>query len=1040
LQRPLAAQRLLLGVLLAAAVAACSEEPVPEPAPAAPTDSTPAAAPSPLPELVCCLQAGEVAEGDLGAGARARFAFDLAAGDGIEVVARQNGADVAILVADSAGRSVLRLDRPIGRSEPEHLVFVAEGGGTHLVEVESLEKTGNGRYRVEVVALGPATPETRRRARAIEHLALGHELRRSGAVAEAVERYRQAAEAWRALAEDGMEADALAWMAWGLSRQGRQDQAAEGFRRSAEGFRAAAQVERQAAALSDLGDVLLHLGRGDEALASYQQALALWRRIGDPAGEAKTLTQLANFHKIRNELSAAELHYKDALALWETLDRPRDVAITLANLAGIYSLAGQPELALDLLARASSVLPGSASPGDRAFVLEETGLAHGALGQTEEALAAYREALSLSRQAGSSKATVAALDGLAGLEYQAKEYEAAAGLYAAALSLVEAEGDGQRAAMYLQNLAWVHLRSGEPEQALALFGRALPTLQQGGFPAGEAATLAGIARVERELGHFDAASSWAERSLDVLEEIRAGSDRLDLRSSLLATKQSHFDFAVDTLMERHRREPGGGFDALAFEVSERARARRLLDALPGAPGSEIVADPAGGPALGSFQRRVNAAEEDRLRLLGAGAGERELGRAERTLRAALEDLRSVRGRIQPDEGRRGAAPRPLSLAEIQRSVLEPDTLLLSYDLGEERSYLWAVSSRELVAFVLPAGEVLEREARGVHDLLAHSHERGSSHQVELQAAKLSRRLLEPVAVQLHEHRRLLISVEGDLHAVPFGALPDPSGGGEPLLARHELAYAPSASALAWLDARPAPRSAAPRKLLAVVADPVFGPDDDRLRPGSPRGQGAGKTPPALGGPDLERLPYSRAEAEALRALGDAEDVLVAQSFDARKELVTGGGLAGFRILHFATHGWFSAEHPELSALVLSRLDPAGRPRDGVLWAHEISALHLPAELVVLSACDTGLGSAIHGEGFVGLSHAFFRAGAPRVVVSLWRVDDQAAVELMSRFYQALLREGLPASEALRRAQLSMRGEPRWQRPFYWAGFVLQGEW
>jgi len=228
----------------------------------------------------------------------------------------------------------------------------------------------------------------------------------------------------------------------------------------------------------------------------------------------------------------------------------------------------------------------------------------------------------------------------------------------------------------------------------------------------------------------------------------------------------------------------------------------------------------------------------------------------------------------------------------------------------------------------------------------------------------------------------------------------------------------------------------------VVADPVFGYDDDRLRSrrGFGRIEGATAPPASLGGEDLDRLPYSKAEADALEGLVDEGELLVAREFEARKELVTGGHLADFRILHFATHGSFSSDHPELSALVLSRFDEEGRPRDGVLWAHEISALRLTAKLVVLSACDTGLGSAIHGEGLVGLSHAFFRAGAPRVVVSLWRVDDAAAVELMTRFYRGLLQEGLPAADALRRAQLSMRADSRWQRPFYWAGFVLQGEW
>jgi CHAT domain-containing protein len=368
---------------------------------------------------------------------------------------------------------------------------------------------------------------------------------------------------------------------------------------------------------------------------------------------------------------------------------------------------------------------------------------------------------------------------------------------------------------------------------------------------------------------------------------------------------------------------------------------------------------------------------------------------------------------------------------------------LSYDLGEERSYLWAVTEERLETFVLPSGQDLEREARSTHYLLSHSRERASGLQVEIQVAKLGRLLLGPVADQIKEYPRIVVSVEGDLHLIPFGALPDPGSDGALLLTRHEIAYAPSASVLVWLGERQdRAGSQASGRTLAVVADPVFGPDDDRLRRtrGADLATGAGRTPPVLAGPDLRRLPYSEREADAVLALVPAKDRSSARSFAARKELLTEGGLSDYRILHFATHGWFSPEHPELSALVLSRLDEAGRPRDGVVWAHEIAALDLRADLVVLSACETGLGAPIHGDGLVGLSDAFFRAGVPRVLVSLWRVDDQAAVELMTGFYQGFLHQGLTASEALGRAQLAVRADPRWQRPYFWAGFVLQGQW
>jgi CHAT domain-containing protein len=156
--------------------------------------------------------------------------------------------------------------------------------------------------------------------------------------------------------------------------------------------------------------------------------------------------------------------------------------------------------------------------------------------------------------------------------------------------------------------------------------------------------------------------------------------------------------------------------------------------------------------------------------------------------------------------------------------------------------------------------------------------------------------------------------------------------------------------------------------------------------------------------------------------------------------VLSGQLVGYGILHFATHGLLDDEHPERSGLVLSLVDPRGRPRAGVVRAGEIAGLDLPADLVVLSACRTALGREARGEGLLSLTRAFWRAGAARVMVSLWNVDDQATAELMGRFYRALLTGGQRPSTALRAAQLSLRADPRWAPPYYWAGFILQGNW
>jgi len=156
--------------------------------------------------------------------------------------------------------------------------------------------------------------------------------------------------------------------------------------------------------------------------------------------------------------------------------------------------------------------------------------------------------------------------------------------------------------------------------------------------------------------------------------------------------------------------------------------------------------------------------------------------------------------------------------------------------------------------------------------------------------------------------------------------------------------------------------------------------------------------------------------------------------------VASQALARYRVVHFATHGLLDSERPELSGIVLSLVDQKGRPQNGFLRLHEVYNLSLPADLVVLSACQTALGREIKGEGIVGLTRGFMYAGAGRVSASLWKVDDAGTAELMRRFYAHMLKENMPAAAALRAAQVEMAGRGLYRSPYFWAAFVIQGDW
>jgi CHAT domain-containing protein len=337
-------------------------------------------------------------------------------------------------------------------------------------------------------------------------------------------------------------------------------------------------------------------------------------------------------------------------------------------------------------------------------------------------------------------------------------------------------------------------------------------------------------------------------------------------------------------------------------------------------------------------------------------------------------------------------------------------------------------------------------------------------------------VLRPVAAQI-QNKRLLIISDGALQYIPFAILPAPlasdTASAAPLIEGHEIVNLPSASVLAVLRKDEMNRKS-PSKAVAILADPVFVTKDDRVRPASAPSRpansswdpkpGSNSSVAVAAEPDMSvdtrrseldrsaqeiglsadggfpRLPFTRREADAIYGITGTQDGWEALDFDASKATALSSQLKNYRIVHFATHGLLNNDHPELSGLVLSLVDKQGNAQDGFLRMIDIYNMDLNADLVVLSACQTALGKEIGEEGLIGLTRGFMYAGAPRVVASLWKVDDEATAALMKKFYEGMLREHETPAQALRSAQQWMRTEKAWQSPYYWAGFVLQGEW
>jgi CHAT domain-containing protein len=540
-------------------------------------------------------------------------------------------------------------------------------------------------------------------------------------------------------------------------------------------------------------------------------------------------------------------------------------------------------------------------------------------------------------------------------------------------------------------------------------------------------------------------------------------------------------------MQLHKQNPNKGYDALALNVSERSRARSLVDLIKE---SNAKIRKGANPEL--LQQQTNLlqqinARETLLLNLGKSPNTNELiiKNATQRLTTEIADLRNqykelqTKIRISNPKYAQLTNPDPnkdiLKLPEIQQQ-LDKDTILLQYSLGEKRSYLWLVTPNSLDTYILPGSKEIEIEAENFRSA---SQQENTKDLFVQSAGKLSQMILAPVANKL-AGKRLLIVADGALQTIPFAALNEPNnqrGSYQALVLNHEIVNLPSVTALATQRKELANRTPAP-KTIAILADPVYSDTDCRLTNPDPNCkdelgpelQGVGQNSPSraksqvTSGLEVERsalersakklnrngstiyprLPNTGIEAKKIldivKSLNKSPNTLEALNFEANYNWATNPALNQFKILHFATHGIADGEKPENSGIILSRVDKQGKQIKGLLSLGDLFDRDYPAELVVLSACQTGLGKNVSGEGLIGLTRGLMYAGAERVAVSLWNVSDEGTSILMQEFYKQMLQENKTPAAAMRAAQIKLSQDPKWQSPYYWAAFTVSGEW
>ncbi len=797
----------------------------------------------------------------------------------------------------------------------------------------------------------------------------------------ALERFRKAG--------DGpAQALALQSLAMGSYEEGRTADAAREFERALALIPPAEEPANYAHTLHNSAMPLRVLGRFEEAIAREWESAEILRGLGDHDGEARALHTAAVILRHVGETERAAELLRIAIRLRGQTGVRREQAISLIDLAELERQASRPKAALKLDLEALELLIAS---NDRARVLLSLARDYQALGEPDRARARLEAILALElapahRFLGRALAELAALESAAGRGLESDR------LFARAISIHAANASDVDHARVLERRAEAKLARGNVAGAIADSAAALNL--------------------------FDAIGA---------QSLQA-EGRAAFRASYRATVELHIAALLAQADAVRARDPARAERLLreAFAAGDRNRAQFLAEsngAVGGAVPNELLA------ARQQVYELLIGKREQRDRLLdGVDAG------GERSEQLARE-IESLRARARLLENRlagahAGGVARATSDAAALPDALPRGVIVAQYFLGSGRHWLFeARDGRVRVHRLEPRGDA-ENLARELHQSWRST---GSAARDRLATARrLSRQLFAPLGDELPPGG-IWIVPDGALHLVPMAVL---AAMAWPRAAPGAATVIPALSTLTpGADAQHGPQH-----LLAVIADPVYTPDDPRIRAADHAVDGthpAVTVPASSADGSIRRLPSTAIEARDLVALvGDGQQTLALIGVDASRSQVAHAPLERYRFVHFAVHARADARDPALAMLALSRWTAEGRPLDGALRVYDIARMRFNADLVVLSGCDTALGREIAGEGPIGLSHAFLRSGARAVLATLWQVPDTSTAVLMREFYRQLLREGRPAPVALAIAQAELRSRPRWKDPYFWAGFQL----
>ena len=821
---------------------------------------------------------------------------------------------------------------------------------------------------------------------------------------------RQALELSEKAGDKGRAAWAMVLLSAAISYQGRISEALEIVQKSVPVARESGDKKVLEQALNSLASITGGLGRYEESLGYFYQCLDLAREINDPTMQYISLLNIGEAYVRSDDPDKAELPLQESLRIAREL---------------------KPNL------RASN-------PSKKA-----TEMALLNLGGMEMARQHYRAALNYYEQVHVSKPesslwVVAALQGMAASYEQLGEPQRAIEFIDQAIPIAEKAASGAEYRNLLSELGVNQEKVGNLDAALASENRALALMHEtGGDPDSEWQVESRIAHIERALGNKEQALEHYKKSIRGIELLRSVAlNTEEGRAGVVERSRATYAETADLLIDLDRPRE-------ALEMAERGRARAFLDML--AESRVGVADeltPDQRKQESAILARVSSAQR---KLWNQNASSDEKKKNEAGLTSAEDELEKFHLQIRQGNPHYASLqyPKPIHVLEVQSKLVDDRTALIEYLLGEKRSLAWVVTKDKVAIAILPARKDIEERVAAYRKVLDERVSvltlQKSLTRINVLGQDLYGSIFKPLENGVGSSQTLIIVPDGTLAYLPFEALVTTYGHGKPTYLAEKLAivYAPSASALVTVDEMNRPIT--PRRTLLAFGDPRVPSSSASNHVASAHDVGTAAVKPrdAAGdyterGFSLSRLPYTRDEVLAISSLFPVAQRQVYLGAEATEEAVKAAKLDDFRFIHFASHGFLDERKPDRSGILLSSAPQSAE--DGILQVDEIMRLKLNADLVTLSACSTGLGKLVSGEGILGLTRAFFYAGARNVAVSLWNVNDSATATLMQSFYRNLAR-GLPEGEALRQAKLSLlsSSEASWRHPYFWAAFTIEGQ-